>query len=105
MFDWWWLLSVPIAAIVARVVRMGRELDTLTNKFDVLKAEDALPFPSDESEEMKAIKIAKALYKSAGEKFTWTQAKKVGKHIREQQRRREEKAQETPGGDSSKRTA
>ncbi len=107
VFDWkWLLLALPVVTgIVGRIIQMGKDLEKLRNQMAAFKADDTVQFPSDESEEAKAIKIAKALYKSSGERFTWAQAKKVAKHIREQQRRKEEKAQETSGGDGTKRTA
>lgn len=105
LLDWKWVLAIPAMYVINRIATMGRELELLRKQFTALKTEDALTYPSDESEEAKAIKIAKALYKSSGEKFTWAQAKKVAKHIREQQRRKEEKAQETNSGDGTKRTA
>jgi len=104
LLDWKWVLALPVMYIINRIATMGRELEALRRQFAAMKADDLQPFPSDDSEEAKAIKIAKALHKSFGEAFTWAQAKKAAKHIREQQRRKEQ-AQETASGDGNRKTA
>lgn len=102
-FDWKWLLAMAIAALLGRVYQMGKELDTLKSRFNVLLSDDSTPFPSDGSPEAEAIKVAKALHKSAGEKFTWSQAKKTAKNIRALD---EKKAKGNTNGDANgKRTA
>lgn len=100
MPDWKWLIALAVAAILARVVQMGKELDALKKQFSAVRADDREPFPSDGSDEAKAIQVAKALHKSAGEKFTWEQAKKVAKKIVGARR-----AKETTGGSDDKQTA
>ncbi len=99
MPDWKWLIALAVAAVLARVVQLGRELDTLKARFNALKLDDNVNFPSDDSDAAKEIKIAKALYKAAGQNFTWAHAKMVGK------RAAEKKAKETTGGSNDKKTA
>jgi len=100
-FDWKWLIGLAIAAVLARVWQMGKEVDDLRKQLRTVKAIQSEPFPSETTEESQAIRDAKALAKKMGDTFTFGQAYKAVKKVRD-----EKKAREIGGdGDSGKRTA
>ncbi len=101
--DWRWVSGLAGTALLyglSRLNKLTNEIEALKkrlNRLDVIRGE---PFPSDTAEEMVAVKAAKELSKKLGGTFTFEQAYKAVKMVRDAK-----KAKETSGGDNTKRTA
>lgn len=103
--DWRWVAGVAIPAILigfqrlnARVTQLEKQLAQVVKDNKSIRSE---PFPSDTAEEMQAIRDAKALCKKMGGSFTFEQAYKAVKTVRDTKKAKGA----STGGDSNKRTA
>lgn len=103
--DWRWVAGVVIPAVLfglhrlnARVTQLEKQLAQVVKNNKSIRSE---PFPSDTAEEMQAIRDAKALCKKMGSTFTFEQAYKAVKTVRDTKKAKGA----TAGGDPNKRTA
>ena len=85
--DWKWVAGVAIPAVVvglhrlnARVTQLEKQLAQVVQENKAIRSE---PFPSDTTEEMIAIRQAKELCKKLGSAFTFEQAYRAVKTVRD----------------------
>lgn len=102
--DFKWVCGVLILGMLIVVNQLQTRLQKLEKRVRELTHNLTEPYPSDTTEDMQAIKDAKALCKKMGKVFTFDQALQAVKTVREEKRRRDE-IKGDAGGNSNKRTA
>ena len=86
--DWRWVAGLAVAAVLAKMTQLGRDNEALRKRVEKLERIKTEPFPSDDAEEMLAIRDAKALAKKMGGTFTFDQALQAVIQIRELKKKR-----------------
>src|SRR5690242_600097 len=81
--DWRWLAGLAVTSLLAVMSHLRARLVKLEARVERYEVERSEPFPSDDTDEARAIADAKALEKKFGKRLTFAQAYRVVKAVRD----------------------